>query len=117
MISTSLSKNATTGAYSNPNVGLFEASGACVGGNGTVAAKTLTSCAYVDLTKLPVISPKAASCTACHDSPKAIGHVTSFGNASFGNRSQAESLQTQEICADCHASGGFKGVDIVHNQP
>ncbi|MFC5499456.1 OmcA/MtrC family decaheme c-type cytochrome [Caenimonas terrae] len=63
-----------------------------------------------------VISPKAASCTACHDSPKALAHVTSFGNASFGNRTQAQSLQTQEICADCHSSGGFKGVDIVHGQ-
>jgi OmcA/MtrC family decaheme c-type cytochrome len=63
-----------------------------------------------------VISPKAASCTACHDSPKSIAHVTSFGNGSFGNRTQAQSLQTQEICADCHSSGGFKGVDIVHGQ-
>ena len=63
-----------------------------------------------------VASPKAASCTACHDSPKAMAHVTSFGNASFGNRTQAQSMQTQEICADCHSSGGFKGVDIVHGQ-
>ncbi|HEY2926063.1 OmcA/MtrC family decaheme c-type cytochrome [Piscinibacter sp.] len=63
-----------------------------------------------------VISPKAASCTACHDSPKAMAHVTSFGNASFANLSQAQSLQNQEICADCHSSGGFKGVDIVHGQ-
>jgi OmcA/MtrC family decaheme c-type cytochrome len=63
-----------------------------------------------------VISPKAASCTACHDSPKAIAHVTSFGQATFGNKTQAQSLQTQEICADCHSSGGFKGVDIVHGQ-
>jgi OmcA/MtrC family decaheme c-type cytochrome len=63
-----------------------------------------------------VVSPKAATCTACHDSPKAMAHVTSFGNASFGNKTQAQSLQTQEICADCHSSGGFKGVDIVHGQ-
>jgi len=63
-----------------------------------------------------VISPKAASCTACHDSPKAMGHVTSFGSASFGDRTQAESIGTQETCADCHASGLFKGVDIVHGQ-
>jgi OmcA/MtrC family decaheme c-type cytochrome len=63
-----------------------------------------------------VISPKAATCTACHDSPKAIGHVTSFGNAAFGNRSQGQSLQTQETCMDCHASGVFMGVDIVHGQ-
>ncbi len=63
-----------------------------------------------------VISPKAASCTACHDSSKAIAHVTSFGNATFANRTQAQSLLTQETCADCHASGLFKGVDIVHDQ-
>ena len=43
-----------------------------------------------------VISPKAATCTACHDSPKAMAHVTSFGNASFANLSQAQSLQNQE---------------------
>lgn len=63
-----------------------------------------------------VISPKAASCTACHDSPKAMAHVTSFGQASFANLTQTQSLQNQEICADCHSSGGFKGVDIVHGQ-
>jgi OmcA/MtrC family decaheme c-type cytochrome len=61
-----------------------------------------------------VISPKAATCTACHDSPKAIGHVTSFGNASYGDRTQAQSLQTQETCTDCHAPGVFKGVDVIH---
>jgi hypothetical protein len=59
-----------------------------------------------------VISPKAASCTACHDSPAAIGHVTSFGLASFGNLTQLG--RGTETCDDCHASGGFKGVDIVH---
>jgi OmcA/MtrC family decaheme c-type cytochrome len=63
-----------------------------------------------------VISPKAASCTACHDSIAAIGHVQSFGVASFGNRTQAQSLQTPEICADCHAVGNFLGVDVVHGQ-
>ncbi|HUG22387.1 OmcA/MtrC family decaheme c-type cytochrome [Piscinibacter sp.] len=63
-----------------------------------------------------VISPKAATCTACHDSANAIAHVTSFGNASFANLTQAQSVLNQETCADCHSSGGFKGVDIVHGQ-
>ena len=63
-----------------------------------------------------VVSPKAASCTGCHDSPKAMGHVTSFGNASFGDRTQALSMANVEACADCHSSGLFKGVDIVHGQ-
>jgi OmcA/MtrC family decaheme c-type cytochrome len=62
------------------------------------------------------ITPKAASCTACHDSPQAMGHVTSFGQAGFGDKTQAQSLVTTELCADCHSAGGFKGVDIVHGQ-
>ncbi len=59
-----------------------------------------------------VISPKAASCTACHDSPRAIGHVTSFGNATYGNLPQNK--WPQETCNDCHAGGLFMGVDRVH---
>ncbi|MBI5278152.1 MAG: OmcA/MtrC family decaheme c-type cytochrome [Burkholderiales bacterium] len=64
-----------------------------------------------------VISPKAATCTACHDSPTAIGHVTSFGGSVFGDKTQAQvGAMPRETCNDCHASGGFKGVDIVHGQ-
>jgi len=61
-----------------------------------------------------VITPKAASCTACHDSSKALAHVTSWGGAAFGNKAQSASWLTQETCGDCHSSGGFKAVDIVH---
>ena len=68
-----------------------------------------------DPNKWRVISPKAATCTACHDSSKAIGHVTSFGGASFGEKTQAQIAGLpRETCDDCHASGGFMGVDIVH---
>jgi OmcA/MtrC family decaheme c-type cytochrome len=81
---------------------------------GSVVAKP--AAAGDDPLQWSVISPQAATCTACHDSPAAIGHVTSFGSATFANRSQAESMQIQETCTDCHASGGFKGVDIVHGQ-
>jgi len=72
-----------------------------------------------------VISPKAASCTACHDSSTAIGHVTAFGGAgaSFANLTLGSvsgltglTAAPRETCNDCHASGGFKGVDIVHGQ-
>jgi len=63
------------------------------------------------------ISPKAASCTACHDSSTAIGHVTAFGGAAWGNLTQAQILAApQETCNDCHSPGGFKGVDVVHGQ-
>jgi OmcA/MtrC family decaheme c-type cytochrome len=83
---------------------------------GTLGAVVAKPAGVTDPMLWQVISPKAASCTACHDSPKAVGHVTSFGNAAFGDRTQVQSLLTQEICADCHASGGFKGVDFVHGQ-
>jgi OmcA/MtrC family decaheme c-type cytochrome len=63
-----------------------------------------------------VISPRAASCTACHDSRTAIAHVINSGGSSFGNLTQGQSLQVQESCNDCHAPGLPKGVDIVHGQ-
>ncbi|HET8747235.1 MAG TPA: OmcA/MtrC family decaheme c-type cytochrome [Ramlibacter sp.] len=83
---------------------------------GTVGSVIRKPAGETDPMNWLVISPKAASCTACHDSPKAMGHVTSFGNASFGDRTQAQSTATVETCADCHSSGLFKGVDIVHGQ-
>lgn len=62
-----------------------------------------------------VISPKAASCTACHDSTQALAHVAAYGGSSFGTQTQAWSLRHTEICADCHGSGGVMGVDRVHS--
>lgn len=81
---------------------------------GTLGAVVLKDTGVTDPNLWKVISPKAASCTACHDSSKAIGHVTSFGGASFSNL--AQNARPQETCDDCHASGGFKGVDLVHGQ-
>ena len=64
-----------------------------------------------------VISPKASSCTSCHNSSAAIGHVTTFGGSAFGDKTQLQiSGLPRETCDDCHSSGGFKGVDIVHKQ-
>nr|WP_319565784.1 OmcA/MtrC family decaheme c-type cytochrome [uncultured Rhodoferax sp.] len=91
---------------------------------GAVVMKPTTSAPGVlpvvletDPNKWLVISPKAASCTACHDSSTAMGHVANFGGASFGNKTQAEiAAMPRETCNDCHASGGFKGVDVVHGQ-
>jgi OmcA/MtrC family decaheme c-type cytochrome len=61
-----------------------------------------------------VISPQAATCTGCHDSSFAIGHVTSFGGSAFGNRTLGEDRLVTETCMDCHAPGLFKGIDLVH---
>jgi len=59
-----------------------------LGSVGAVVRKPIdsaTSKARTDPGSWFVISPKAASCTACHDSAYAIGHVTSYGGASFGD--------------------------------
>jgi hypothetical protein len=73
---------------------------------------------YVDAQKQPIISPKAASCTACHDSVGIIQH-TQAGGAVFGDKTQSQLLSgfVYEACDGCHAPGGFVGVDAVHNIP
>jgi OmcA/MtrC family decaheme c-type cytochrome len=64
-----------------------------------------------------VISPKAASCSGCHDSNAAIVHMQSFGGSSYGDKTRAQVFSSPaETCNDCHAPGGFRGVDIVHGQ-
>ena len=70
---------------------------------------------YVDSLKNPVLSPKAASCTACHDSTLALTHVTGMG-ASFGGKTQGQYLNGQvfEACDGCHAPGAVVGVDVKH---
>lgn len=84
---------------------------------GTLGSVVKKDSGVTDPNLWKVISPKAASCTACHDSGKTLGHVTSFGGATFGDRTQAQvAALPRETCDDCHAPGGFKGVDIVHGQ-
>jgi OmcA/MtrC family decaheme c-type cytochrome len=84
---------------------------------GPVASVVSKPAGVTDPNQWMVISPKAATCTACHDSPAAMGHVTSFGGATFGNRTQAQvQALPRETCNDCHSPGVFKGVDIVHGQ-
>jgi len=91
---------------------------------GTVVMKPTTSAAGVspvvletDPNKWKVISPKASTCSACHDSSASIAHVTAFGGSAFGEKTQTQIAGLpRETCNDCHASGGFKGVDIVHGQ-
>jgi OmcA/MtrC family decaheme c-type cytochrome len=64
-----------------------------------------------------VISPKAATCTSCHDSSNAKAHVTTVGSASFGTRTQDDFLNKGlvfETCQGCHAPGSLVGVDKVH---
>ena len=63
-----------------------------------------------------VISPKAATCTSCHDSKAVQTHVKTVG-ASFGTATQGDLLtggKVFESCEGCHAPGSAIGVDTVH---
>jgi OmcA/MtrC family decaheme c-type cytochrome len=63
-----------------------------------------------------MISPKAATCTSCHDAKSVQTHVKTVG-ASFGNFTQNELLyggKVFESCEGCHAPGSALGVDVVH---
>jgi OmcA/MtrC family decaheme c-type cytochrome len=90
----------------------------------TTAGTTLAAPAYEANPNLwNVISPKAATCTGCHNGltksgTSVIGHVTSsFAGATFGTATRtAVAALPRETCDDCHASGGVKGVDLVHGQ-
>jgi OmcA/MtrC family decaheme c-type cytochrome len=86
---------------------------------GSVVAKPIdqvTLKAGTDPLAWLVITPQAASCTACHDSPTAINHVVGAGGSAFGIATQAQSFQTKETCADCHRPGLPYGVDVVHGR-
>ncbi|ABD71781.1 hypothetical protein Rfer_4083 [Rhodoferax ferrireducens T118] len=83
---------------------------------GTLGAVVQKDAGVTDPNLWKVISPKAATCTSCHDSNAAIAHVTKFGGATFGDKSQAAVAMPRESCDDCHASGGVKSVDTVHGQ-
>ena len=61
-----------------------------------------------------VITPKAATCSSCHDSASAINHMVGVGGSAFGTATQAQSFQRQESCIDCHDAGKPQGVDVVH---
>lgn len=63
-----------------------------------------------------VISPKAATCTACHDSLGVRAHVVNQGGATFGTMTQGQYLGgfVFEVCDGCHEVGGIRAVDKVH---
>lgn len=87
---------------------------------GTLGAVIKKDTGVTDPNGWKVISPKVATCTACHDSAKAIKHVTEeIGDTGvvFGTRTQAELIGLPaETCNDCHAPGAGQAVDLVHGQ-
>ena len=115
IVGTSL--NILNGRYVNPGINRLVSSGACVGPTGSVATLDL-KCASIDVTKVPVISPKAAVCTSCHDSLGRQAHVINMGGATFGTFGQGDLFAGRvfEACDGCHEArvGALKPVDAAH---
>jgi len=88
---------------------------------GTLGTVIQKSTLLTDPSQWSVISPKASSCTACHtgvttNNVPVSDHVTWFGGATFGDKTQVAIAGLQpETCNDCHASGA-KNVATVHGQ-
>jgi OmcA/MtrC family decaheme c-type cytochrome len=65
-----------------------------------------------------VISPKAATCTGCHDATGVKTHVVNMGGATFGTLTQGDLLNGAvfEVCQGCHEArvGALRPVDQVH---
>ncbi len=62
------------------------------------------------------ITPTAAVCSSCHDSPKAAEHMASrrSGGAFGVLQSQIDSMTVKENCFSCHGPGKDKSVRKVH---
>jgi len=64
-----------------------------------------------------VLSPKAGSCTSCHDAKSVQTHVKNIGGGAFADVTQRDLLiggKVFEACEGCHAPGSAIGVDTVH---
>ena len=78
-----------------------------------------TGAATTDPLLWKVISPKAATCTACHDSPAAKLHVTDLAltGGVFGTVTQGQFMSgaVLEKCDQCHGTSGFVSIRRVHS--
>lgn len=63
-----------------------------------------------------VISPKASTCSSCHDTDAARTHMINVGGAAFGTVTQADLAagKVNETCDNCHASTGMVPLDVAH---
>ncbi len=59
------------------------------------------------------ISPKAATCSSCHDRTALRIHMSDMG-AVFDQTQEVISTVVYERCDECHGNGGPKDVKVVH---
>jgi len=61
-----------------------------------------------------VTSPITAACSTCHDTAKAISHMTTTGYGSFYKARSAVVAAPKEQCLTCHGAGAILPIADVH---
>ena len=61
-----------------------------------------------------VITPTAAACYACHDSPLAQAHMSDNGGIINDNRDNVVAAGSVETCSLCHGAGKDQDLAVVH---
>ncbi|MFL5415530.1 MAG: multiheme c-type cytochrome [Myxococcales bacterium] len=60
-----------------------------------------------------IVTPIAAACSACHDSPAAIDHMQTNG-ALFWEARSLLATRPLEQCLICHGPDRIAGISLVH---
>jgi OmcA/MtrC family decaheme c-type cytochrome len=61
-----------------------------------------------------VLSPITGACSACHDSPAAIGHMRASGGQFYATRASVLAAGPTEQCLVCHGPGTIAAIGVVH---
>jgi len=101
----------------------YQQSKSVLGTSVTYAVDTSTDSTNATVTDIDasdnlVISPKALTCSSCHNSNNAKTHMIAEGKAAFGTVTQgalATGTAVLELCDGCHLPGALKPVDLVHS--
>ncbi|MEJ2592099.1 MAG: OmcA/MtrC family decaheme c-type cytochrome [Candidatus Thiodiazotropha sp.] len=85
--------------------------------NADLVSFVLNVDSLVDPLQLPVFSPKAASCTGCHDTAANRDHMLTIGGAAFDMNQADVALDGRvfERCDECHGVSGAVDIKSVHH--
>lgn len=85
--------------------------------NADLVSFVLNADNLVDPLQLPVFSPKAASCTGCHDKAANREHMHTVGEAAFDMNQADVAIDGKvfERCDECHGISGAVDIKSVHH--
>ena len=96
---------------------VFDATTGAGNPNADLVSFVLNVDSLVDPLQLPVFSPKAASCTGCHDTAANRDHMLTIGGAAFDMNQADVALDGRvfERCDECHGVSGAVDIKSVHH--